>query len=186
MLPPRLHTSLKYLCAALLVALHAIASNGISIRIRNLGEVNGHLYRGAQPTPDALRDLAKAHVSLVIDLREPGRETETERRGLQRFGIKYVNVPLPPLSAPSSAEIRRVLSLIVPEDGGTVFVHCRRGKDRTGTVIACYRIQHDGWSRARALSEANSYGMSHAEIGMRSFILKFSPIDLPRPLATGN
>ena len=29
---------------------------------------------------------------------------------------------------------------------GPIFVHCRRGKDRTGTVIACYRIQHDGWA----------------------------------------
>jgi hypothetical protein len=26
-----------------------------------------------------------------------------------------------------------------------VFVDCHAGKDRTGVVIACYRIAHDGW-----------------------------------------
>jgi protein tyrosine/serine phosphatase len=62
-------------------------------------------------------------------------------------------------------------------------VHCWRGKDRTGTIIACYRIQHDGWSSRQALKEAEQRGLSHAEFGMRSFILKFSPLDLPAPFA---
>jgi hypothetical protein len=41
-------------------------------------------------------------------------------------------------------------------------------------VIACYRIQHDGWGNDRALEEAKEYGMSFVERGMRSFILHFS------------
>jgi hypothetical protein len=45
-------------------------------------------------------------------------------------------------------------------------------------VIACYRIQHDGWDNRRALAEARDYGMSHLEVAMQSFILHFTPLNL--------
>jgi len=51
-----------------------------------------------------------------------------------------------------------------------VFVHCKRGADRTGTIIGCYRIAHEGWTADRALSEAKQYGMSWLERGMREYI----------------
>lgn len=164
----------------------ATASDVTDLHIRNAGQVNDHLFRGGEPSAEGLQNLARMHVGLVIDLREAGNATESERRTVEALHMKYANIPLPPLSAPTAPEMKRILSLIVPDDNGTIFVHCRRGKDRTGTVIACYRIQHDGWTARRALAEANSYGMSHTEWGMRSFILKFSPIDLPGPLAAGN
>jgi protein tyrosine/serine phosphatase len=34
---------------------------------------------------------------------------------------------------------------------GPVYVHCRKGHDRTGVVIACFRIAHDGWSNEKAI-----------------------------------
>ena len=46
-----------------------------------------------------------------------------------------------------------------------VFVHCRRGADRTGTAIACYRIEHDHWTNQQALAEAKTFGMSSMEVG---------------------
>ncbi len=88
--------------------------------------------------------------------------------------MHYVNIPLKPLAAPTTVEVRRILLLLLNRGANPVFVHCRRGKDRTGTVIACYRIQHDGWKNNRALEEANEYGMSWAELGMRAFILHFA------------
>lgn len=180
----RTSRKLSLLVALFCLAVSARAADIEGLRIRNVGEVNSHLYRGGEPSAGGLQDLAHLHFTLVIDLREPGVATETEKRTVQALHMSYTNVPLPPLSAPTDPEIRRVLSLIVPDDQGRIFVHCRRGKDRTGTVIACYRIQHDGWPRSRALAEAASYGMSRVEFGMRSFILNFSPVDLPSPLAT--
>lgn len=177
---------LRAVVAVLCTLPSAVASDVASLHLRNAGQINDHLYRGGEPSQEGLEDLSHLHVSVVIDLRESGSATEAERRAVEALHMKYINVPFPAMSAPSFAEMKRVLSLIVSDDAGTSFVHCRRGKDRTGTVIACYRIQHDGWTAARALAEAKAYGMSYAEFGMRSFILKFSPIDLPGPLAAGN
>ncbi|HEX4163843.1 MAG TPA: tyrosine-protein phosphatase [Bryobacteraceae bacterium] len=153
--------------------------------MRNFGQVDGTIYRGAAPSEAALRDLAALHVKLVLDLREKGAETDREKAEVEQLGMLYRNVPFRPLSAPTPAQIQTVLTLLSNGNAAPVFVHCRRGKDRTGTVLACYRIQHDGWTGARALQEANSYGMSYVEHGMRSFILHFSalmPVAAP-PLA---
>ncbi len=144
--------------------------------VRNFGEVNATIYRGAQPSEAALEDLAAMHVKLVIDLREIGVATERERAQVQHLGLKYVNIPMRPFSAPTAEEVRTALALLIDQNPAPVFIHCRRGKDRTGTVVACYRIQHDGWSNRRALDEANSFGMSHAERAMRSFVIHFTAL----------
>lgn len=111
----------------------------------------------------------------MIDLRESGQDTLREKQEAQQLGMKYVNIPFRAWSAPTSDQVRTVLFLLMNRGNNMIFVHCRRGKDRTGTVIACYRIQHDGWRNAKALEEAREFGMSRAERGMRSFVLSFSP-----------
>ena len=45
--------------------------------------------------------------------------------------------------------------------------------DRTGTIIACYRIQQDHWANSSALKEAEVYGLSPFEVGMRNYIKHF-------------
>jgi len=34
-----------------------------------------------------------------------------------------------------------------------VLVHCQHGSDRTGTMVAIYRITQDGWTKAQAIDE---------------------------------
>jgi protein tyrosine/serine phosphatase len=154
------------------------AADAPLIHIRNFGQVNDHIYRGGEPTEDGLRALKAAHVVLDVDLRESSSATEQERRIAQSLGMQYVNISLPAFSAPRLDDVKRVLSLLEPDDAGKIFVHCRRGKDRTGTIVACYRVQHDGWNNERAAAEARRYGMSRAERGMHSFILHFRPLDI--------
>jgi protein tyrosine/serine phosphatase len=168
--------SFKPFLLALVLSVGTFAADLPAIHVNNLGKVNDHLLRGAEPSPVAMQELGAAGVKLVIDLREPGKGTETEKQLAQKLGMRYVNIPFPPLSAPKPEQVGGVLKLLVENDSETVFVHCRRGKDRTGTVIACYRIQHDGWPNDRALDEAKQYGLSAAERGMRAFIAHFTPL----------
>ena len=165
---------------ALLLAAALVAAAPLSppAHVRNFGEVNSEIFRGAAPTDLGLQELASAGVKLIVDLREPGSATIHERAETERLGMKYVNVPFQSFSAPTPAQVRSVLLLMLDHPPGSLFVHCRRGKDRTGTVVACYRIQHDGWKNQAAIKEADRFGMSRAELGMRSFILHFSPATL--------
>jgi protein tyrosine/serine phosphatase len=141
--------------------------------VRNFHEVNERIYRGAQPNSTGFQNLAKMGVAVVVDLREAGARSEQEQRLVTAAGMKYVNVPMHGFGAPSPGELAKVLALLENESAGTIFVHCRRGADRTGTVLAVYRIRHDGWENRKALQEARSLGMSWMERGMQSYILHY-------------
>jgi len=60
------------------------------------------------------------------------------------LAIMYANVPMSGVSQPTDQQVMQVLTLLetVP---GPVFIHCLHGADRTGTIIACYRIKHAGF-----------------------------------------
>ena len=159
------------LCALQLV----LAAENPAAHVRNFAKVDQHVYRGGDPTAVGLTELGAMGVKVDLDLREKGDATEVERKEAEKLGIKYVNIPMKPFAAPTDDEMEQALSWLIRDKSGTVFVHCRRGKDRTGTVIACYRIRHDGWSNHDALSEARKQGMSFTERGMQAFILHFKP-----------
>jgi tyrosine-protein phosphatase SIW14 len=143
--------------------------------INNFYQVDQHVFRGAQPTPEGFQYLANLGVKTVLDLREADERSKFEERLVTAAGLKYVNVPMTGLMPPTEAETSRVLGILEDASAGPVFVHCKRGADRTGAVIAAYRIDHDGWENARALKEAMSRGMSIFQFPRQSYIRSFRP-----------
>ncbi|HUA82526.1 MAG TPA: tyrosine-protein phosphatase [Bryobacteraceae bacterium] len=142
--------------------------------VPNFHKVNDGLYRGGQPTEDGFENLASLGVKTVIDLRGIGEHSQAREQGwVQADGMHYLSVPLGQLSAPHDADVAKTLAILNNSTGAPVFIHCRRGADRTGTIIACYRIEHDHWDNRKALKEARGYGMSRLERAMQHYILRF-------------
>ena len=159
-----------------LLALSLPAFAGSSVQgIHNFYKVDEHVYRGAQPTDEGIRYLAKIGVKIVIDLREGGDRSRNEESAVTASGMTYINIPMTGLTPPTEAEITKILGILEDGKTGPVFVHCMRGADRTGAVIASYRIEHDGWDNTRALKEAMANGMSFFQIPRQSFIRNFQP-----------
>lgn len=150
--------------------------------VENFHQVDAHLYRGAQPTDQGFKSLAKIGIRTVVDLRG-GRELGgNEQKIVEAAGMHYVHVPFAGLAAPSDQQIATVFNVLNDPSAWPVFVHCRRGADRTGTVIACYRISHDRWDNNKALEEARLHGMSRIEHAMKEYILRFTaPAKPPAP-----
>jgi tyrosine-protein phosphatase SIW14 len=144
--------------------------------VRSFEKVNEQVYRGGDPTAVGLTELGAMGIKVDLDLREASDATKVEKEQAEKLGMKYVNIPMKPFSAPANDAMEHALVLLGQPRPGPVFVHCRRGKDRTGVVIACYRIQHDGWSNQQALEEARKHGMSFTERSMRAYILHFKPV----------
>jgi protein tyrosine/serine phosphatase len=152
--------------------------------IANFDQVNAHLWRGAQPDERGLETLKTLGVATIINLRMADDVLPFEkslarlpRRSpaeADRPGLLYINVPLPGFSAPTAADVARILALIETSPP-PVFIHCEHGADRTGTIIACYRIRHDHWTAEQALAEAKFYGLSNWEFGMKRFVRSYQP-----------
>lgn len=138
--------------------------------IKNFHQVDEHVYRGGQPDHQGFLSLAHLGVKTIVDLREPGSRSSAEEADVTADGMKYINVPMTGLTPPSEAEMNKLLGILEDNNQGPVFVHCMRGADRTGAVIAAYRIQHDRWENTRALKEAESLGMSFFQFPRKKFI----------------
>lgn len=190
-LRPRL--SNRHLAAAVVFGITALATSASAqiTGVSNFYQVNDRVFRGAQPTTEGFQSLAKLGVKTVIDLRETDSRSALEKKTVEANGMRYINIPLQGMSAPSPADVDKVLAIFNDSAAGPVFVHCRRGADRTGTVVACYRISHDGWDNAKALREAKSDGMSWVEVAMQHYVMHYrapvaSAATAPVTVAPGN
>jgi len=151
--------------------------------VGNFHQVNDHVYRGAQPSPQGFESLAKLGVKTVIDLRGGTGRSNGEKKVVEAAGMRYINIPLDGLKAPSDAEVAKLLTMFDDSKTGPVFIHCRRGADRTGTICACYRISHDHWENDKALSEAKQFGMSWTERAMQWYVMHFGAAAASLPAA---
>jgi protein tyrosine phosphatase (PTP) superfamily phosphohydrolase (DUF442 family) len=141
--------------------------------IANFGQVNDHLFRGAQPDAAGMANLKELGIKTVICLRMTNDLWGPEKAEATNNGMAFINIPLRGNARPKDADVARALSMI-ENSPGPAFVHCVFGCDRTGTIIACYRIEHDHWTGAEAQKEADHYGMSSLEFGMKRFIANFA------------
>lgn len=169
--------SLMRNCAGILVlslafaplCVHAAEAPGVP----KFQTVNERIYRGGQPSREGIKHLAEIGVRTVIDLRGGNDHSAEEETLVEAAGMRYVHVPMNALAAPTDQQIARVLDLLDDGSAAPVFVHCKRGVDRTGTAIACYRIRHDHWDNRKALTEARMRGLSWVQRGMQQYILHF-------------
>ena len=128
------------------------------------------LYRGAQPRDGGLTKLRELGINTVINLRGASARTRAQEAEARALGLNYFNVALPNWGRPQDSRVQRILEIIAAPENGRVFIHCRTGVDRTGTIVALYRMTHEGWSTSDALAEAERSGMHRIQFWMRDYV----------------
>ena len=132
-------------------------------------QVNEKLFRGGQPQPGALARLRELGIDTILNLRGNSARTRAEEAEARAVGLNYFNVSLPNWGRPQDERVQRILLIINAPQNGRVFVHCRDGVDRTGTIVALHRITREGWKTSDALAEAEQRGMRRIQIWMRDY-----------------
>lgn len=139
----------------------------------NFHKVNDSLFRGGQPKSGGLELLRQMGIKSVVNLRDDDHHAEDERTAVEKAGLRYFNIPMGRWNRPDDTDIEQVLSIIDNPDNQPVFVHCAHGADRTGAVIAIYRISHEGWTSEQAKEEAKRYGLKPWQRGIKDYILDY-------------
>ena len=101
---------------------------------------------------------------------------------VRRLGMRYVAIPWH-CPFPHDETFARFLKLVRDNPDKKIFVHCRLGDDRTGMMIAAYRMADEGWSADRAMREMQQFGFSRAHHFICPTLASYEK-DFPRHLKT--
>lgn len=104
----------------------------------------GRVLAGEYPAAH-LAAIEAAGITHFVDL--------TERAGYVPAAARHLLHPITDFGIPSVAGMRRTLDAIADalEGGGAVYLHCRAGIGRTGTVAGCLLVEH-GFAADEALA----------------------------------
>ena len=135
------------------LAEHVMGKHLAAKGIPNFGQVTPTLYRGGQPSGEGFRELAHTGVNIVVDT---GRSKRDESL-VKNLGMVYISLPWY-CPFPKDEVFARFITLPRDNPGKKIFVHCRLGDDRTGMMIASYRMTQEGWTAKEAMQEMHEFG----------------------------
>jgi protein tyrosine phosphatase (PTP) superfamily phosphohydrolase (DUF442 family) len=139
----------------------------------NLHKVSDDLYRGAEPTPEGVQQLKKLGIKTVIDLRSSGSPDD-----LSGTGMTYVRIRSTAWQ-PEDKDVVLFLQTVTDKDRAPLFVHCRRGADRTGMMTAIYRVAGQGWTKEQAIAEMTQGGFGFYS-GWQNLVRYIRDLDIER------
>jgi len=121
--------------------------------VPNFAVVSPILSRGGQPTRQGFRSLSERGIRTIVVLRWRHGDLEA----LSGLGLNSYRVRAKQWH-PETEDVVRAMKVILTPEYQPVFLHCQAGKDRTGLVVAVYRILVDGWSVDDAIAERKAFG----------------------------
>jgi tyrosine-protein phosphatase SIW14 len=126
--------------------------------VPNFGEVTPTLYRGGLLKAQGIKALKRLGINVVVDTHA---NDESEERDVQKLGMKYVAIPWH-CPWPHDEVFAKFLKVVHDDKGKKIFVHCRLGDDRTGMMVAAYRMAEEGWTADEAMNEMRSFGFTRS------------------------
>lgn len=125
----------------------------------NLHKVSDNLFRSAQPSTEGMVNLKGLGIKTVVSL----RAFHSDRDALANTGLGYERIDIKTWH-PERQDVVRFLKIATDPARGPVLVHCQHGADRTGTMVAIYRVTVQGWSKAEATREMTEGGFGFHEV----------------------
>jgi protein tyrosine/serine phosphatase len=114
----------------------------------NFFRVTKDLYRSGQPPKEAMKAYEAFGIKTVINLRNHHTDDDEAK------GTGLILVPLATSTTGVTEDAFMVKALQAIRDAQKpVLVHCMHGADRTGLVIAMFRMVEKGWSREDSIQE---------------------------------
>jgi tyrosine-protein phosphatase SIW14 len=143
----------------------------INTTLENCYRVSPDLYRCEQPDREDIADLKTLGIRSILNL----RRWNTDSKSFEKAGFTPL---LQRMEADDLTMDDLVAALRLFRDAPKpVLVHCWHGSDRTGSVIAAYRIVFQNWTPAAALDELRHGGYGYHEKSFPNIMRLFETLD---------
>jgi len=126
-------------------------------RVIHFDEAVPGVYRGGLVPKQAVPLLKELGVKTVISFDNKKKRAQAEAEQLKLFGIHQVWIPWSGWDRPRDEDIEKFLTLMRTPELKPVYVHCKRGSERTGTAMAVWRVSEFGWPVEKAYDEMKRY-----------------------------
>jgi protein tyrosine/serine phosphatase len=107
----------------------------------------GVFYRSGQLTAEQLAAVVHRYgIRTVVNFQRPNGAVEAERALARRLGVDFLNLPMTGDGFGEESQFREVLKATDDPARRPVIVHCARGTCRTGSSVALFRFERNGWT----------------------------------------
>ncbi|HEX7413040.1 MAG TPA: dual specificity protein phosphatase family protein [Bacteroidia bacterium] len=140
----------------------------------NLYKVDESMYRSEQPTAKGMVSLDSMGIKTLINL----RQAHNDKIETQKTSLFLVQIPMNAWTISYSdivASLKAMLQAKTP-----VLVHCKHGSDRTGCMIAAYRIIKCNWTREEAIKEFREGGFGYHEKSFPNILRLLQTVDIEK------
>lgn len=128
------------------------------VPIRNFHQVEPYLYRGGQPGQEGFHALKEMGIKTVICLRWGKKVVSTEKAAVEFLGMNFISMPLNYWNLPKQETIDQFLAMVDDSSHHPIYVHCLHGSDRTGILLAIFRMFRQNWTFDDAYNEMRKFG----------------------------
>jgi hypothetical protein len=149
-----------FICFLLLFLLPGCAGIIFSNADHEPEKVADGVFRGPHPQESDLNELSRRGIKTVLSLENNPTVVAEEESVCHSLDLNFVNIPLSELAPPSPGDLNRAVRVIQQNRGHGVYIHCRRGIDRTGYVIASFRMLVEKYTFDAAYMECCDHGHS--------------------------
>ena len=137
-------------------------------------------YRGGQPTAEGRAWMVSRGFKTVVDLRFEDRENQWTRpvgggAGIGKLGeesLEVIHLPVTDMEPPSFEDVERFIEIANDLSKRPMFVHCKAGIGRTGSMVSCWRI-----SQGMAVDDAlalESLNCDFGSLAQEAFVREFA------------
>lgn len=141
--------------------------------VKNCFKVSDDIYRSAQPAGETASSMKELGIKSILNLRHyhPEDSEEFKKAGIILYSYKM---------DAGSASIKDLIEAlkIIQTAPKPILIHCWHGSDRTGFIIAGYRMVMQGWSAEKAIEELRKGGYGYHELEFPHIMKELREMDV--------
>ncbi|MEN1785635.1 MAG: dual specificity protein phosphatase family protein [Bacteroidota bacterium] len=124
---------------------------------KRLYQLNDSVYRSEQPSSKGFRALETIGIKTALNF----RRNKKDNRKAKGTAITLIHMPLKTSELTEQHLIEALAAIKKAEK--PILVHCWHGSDRTGAIMAAYRVVFENWTKSDAIQELRKPELGYHE-----------------------